>query len=850
MAVTDLDKGSPPVSPPATVSVPARPRRRVASIARRAIWLALAYVVATGGLLGGVLMQLRSEAIVAATRELGAFAQLTAGHTFEVAVALEEALKFTAATLAVAADSGAADEDSMRILLRDVVANARGLKDLVVLDARGRVVYQATGRGDIGVDWSDRPYFGRFEKDPPLKFEFAAPLRRDFQAAAGWSIPVAHSWRRSNGAFGGVIVGFMDPQVFDKAWTFDSEIDGLRIALISAEGTLIMRRPFAEDTLSRPLVDKDTVAQILGRPAGTLTIRDPNDGEAHLAAYRRVPDYPDLVTFIAQPTTAALAGWRRIVWIVGSGWLVASIALGALGAGLVRETRARAALQSRYHALFNSIPYPVVVSDEASRRIVAFNDAAEQQYGWEPGGDTDLPEQFSVLAARQSDFSPDAATIIPGQRHRDRNGATIDVELAVRRIAYDGKPALLTVAVDVSDRLRAEAARRTAEEQLRHSQKLDVLGQLTGGIAHDFNNILMVIIANAEVLAEKDGLDADIRKGLDRIADSAQRAEDLTRQMLAFSRKQPLRARPTNVNDLVADTGKLLRRTLGGQIEIDSILADDVWNVEIDRPQLETSLVNLCLNARDAMPSGGRVLIETQNVTIDAAREPVHGGVPPGAFVQITVSDTGRGILPADLDRIFEPFFTTKASGKGSGLGLSMVYGFIRQSNGHIAVTSDIDRGTTFRLWLPRFAGPLPEAGARPATPAVGGAERILVVEDNPQVRASVVGQLRSLGYAVSEADDGTAGIAAFEAATQPFDLLLTDVVMPGPINGKALADAVAARWPTSRIVFMSGYTDNVLGNQGGIDAAVLLLSKPFRKTDLAQMIRKALGPAGRARRG
>jgi signal transduction histidine kinase/CheY-like chemotaxis protein len=805
----------------------------------------LAYIAVTGGLLGGLLMQLRSEAIVATTRELGAFAQLTAGHTFEVAVALEESLKFTEATLDVSTDSGVADEDSIRVLLHDVVANSRGLKDIVVLDERGHVVYQATGRADIGIDWSDRPYFGRFEKDPALKFEFGAPLRRELQAAGGaWSIPVVHSWRRSNGAFAGVIVGFMDPQVFDKAWTFDSEIDGLSIALISGEGTLIMRRPFAEDTLAHPQVDRDSLAQLSGRASGTLGIGD------RLEAYRRVAGYPNLVTFVAQPTTAALAGWRQIVWIVGLGWLAASVALGALGVRLAREMKVRAALQSRYHVLFNSIPYPVIVSDEASRRIVAFNDAATQQYGWAFGTETDLPEQFEVLATRRADFSPDAATVIAGQRHRDRNGATIDVELAVRRIVYNGKPALLTVAVDVSDRLRAESSRRTAEEQLRHSQKLDVLGQLTGGIAHDFNNILMVIIANAEALAEKDGLDADTRKGLDRISDSAQRAEDLTRQMLAFSRKQPLRARPTNVNDLVANTGKLLRRTLGGQIEIESILADDVWNVEIDRAQLETSLVNLCLNARDAMPQGGRVLIETENVTIDAAHEAAHRGVPPGAFVQITVSDTGRGILPADLDRIFEPFFTTKASGKGSGLGLSMVYGFIRQSNGYIAVTSDIDRGTTFRLWLPRFAGPLQETGARPSAPAVGGAERILVVEDNPQVRASVVGQLRSLGYTVSEADEGAGGIAAFEAAAQPFDLLLTDVVMPGPINGKALADVVAKRWPTSRIVFMSGYTDNVLGNQGEIDAEVLLLSKPFRKADLAQMIRSTLDTPSRADRG
>jgi signal transduction histidine kinase len=850
MSITDADRGSAtPLLPTSSAArVPSRWRR--ASLAARATGLVLAYVAVTGGLLTGLLVQLRSEAIVATTRELSAFAQLTAGHTFEVAVVLEEALKFTEVTLSVSAESGVADEDSIRPLLRDVVANTRGLKDIVVLDARGRVVYQATGRADIGVDWSDQPYFARFQKDPALKFEIGIPVKRVGQAEAQWSIPVTHSWRRSNGAFAGVVVGFMDPQVFDKAWTFDSEIEGLSIALISADGAVITRRPFVGEMVGRPLIGPATLAEIGGRGAGAFEMQSPVDGRNRLAAYRRVAGYPALVTFIAQPTTVALAGWWRIVWIVGLGWLAASVALGALGVRLAREVKVRATLQNRYHALFNSIPYPVVVSDEASRRIVAFNDAAVQQYGWEPGSDVDLPEQFSVLASRQADFSAEAATVIVGQRHRDRNAATIDVELAVRRIAYNGKPALLTVAVDVSDRLRAEAARRTAEEQLRHSQKLDVLGQLTGGIAHDFNNILMVIIASAEALAEKDNIDAETRKGLDRIADSAQRAEDLTRQMLAFSRKQPLRARPTDVNDLVAETGKLLRRTLGGQIEIDSILVDDVWNVDIDRAQLETSLVNLCLNARDAMPAGGRVLIETQNVSIDPAHEAARQGVPPGAYVQITVSDTGRGIPAADLDKIFEPFFTTKPSGKGAGLGLSMVYGFIRQSNGHITVSSDIDRGTTFRLWLPRFAGPLPESGARPGVPVVGGTERVLVVEDNPQVRSSVVHQLRNLGYAVTEAEDGAAGLAAFEAAVQPYDLLLTDVVMPGPINGKVLADSVASRSRTTRIVFMSGYTDNVLGTRGEIDEEVLLLNKPFRKTDLALMIRKALDAPDRDDRG
>jgi PAS domain S-box-containing protein len=751
-------------------------------------------------------------------------------------------LKFTEVTLSVATDSGTIDEDSIRSMLQEVASHARGLKDIVVLDAQGKVVYQATGRTDIGRDWSDRPYFTRFQQSPALKFSLGAPFKRGAQSTAGgeWFIPVAHSWRRSNGDFAGVIVGLMDRQFFDRAWTFDSEIAGLSIALISDDGTLIMRRPFDEQRLGRSPVDRDTLAQLSGRDAVTLETRSPVDSETRLVAYRRIAGYPDLVTLIAQPMDVVLAGWWRVVGIVGSSWLVASLVLGALGAWLAREMKARGALESRYQALFNSIPYPVVVSDE-SRRIMAFNDATARQYGWEPDPMAILPEDFSVLAARHGEFSPDVATVITGQRHHNRDGATIDVELAVRRIDYNGRPALLTVAADVSDRLRAEKAQRAAEEQLRHSQKLDVLGQLTGGIAHDFNNILMVIVASAEALAEKDGIDAETRKGLDRISDSAQRAEELTRQMLAFSRKQPLRPRPTNVNDLVADTGKLLRRTLGGQIEIESILPDDVWNVDIDRAQLETSLVNLCLNARDAMPAGGRVLIETQNVSLDAAQAALLPGVSAGSFVQITVSDTGRGILATDLDRIFEPFFTTKASGKGSGLGLSMVYGFIKQSDGHISVTSAVDHGTVFRLLLPRFAGPIPEMTARSSMPAVGGTERILVVEDNPQVRASVVRQLQSLGYAVTEADDGAAGLAACEAAAVPFELMLTDVVMPGAMNGKALADAVAARWPATRIVFMSGYTDNVLGNRGEIDGDVRLLSKPFRKSDLAQMIRQTL---------
>ena len=807
------------------------------SIARRAALVVVAYMLVTGGLLGLLLMQLRSEAETTSRRELGAFAQLVAGHTFEVALGLEDALKLTEVTLSVAGSSGAADEDSIRAMLRDVTGNARALKDILVLDAQGRVIHQASGRADIGADWSDRPYFARFKSDKALKFDLAPATKRGGAraAAAEWVIPVVQTWRRADGSFAGLIVGLMDPEFFDKAWTFDAEIAGLSIALTSRGGGVIMRRPFDDGTVGRPIADAATLGQISGRSGDTLVGDD-----GRLLAYRRVAAYPNLVVFVSQPMREVLAGWQRVAWVVGSGWLLASLGLGGLGLWLARERRARGLLENRYHALFDSIPQPVIVSDADSGRIHAFNAAAVQQYG-AAMGDGPLPADFAVLAGRRQDFTPAAAVLIRDQRHRNRDGAEVDVELTVRQIDYDGRPALLTVAADVSDRLAAERERRAAEEQLRQSQKMEVLGQLTGGIAHDFNNMLMVIIDGTEELADSEALAGEQLKTLQRISASAERAEDLTRQMLAFSRKQPLRPRPTNVNDLVTDTGKLLRRALGEQVEIDSILADELWTVDVDRAQLETALVNLCLNARDAMPKGGRVLVETRNIAVDAALAAHDPGLEAGDHVLITVSDTGHGILPQHADKVFEPFFTTKASGKGSGLGLSMVYGFIRQSLGHIAFSTEVDRGTAFRIYLPRSTSEPADSAQRKAALLAGGSERLLVVEDDPQVRASVVRQLQSLGYTVSQAGDGVAGLAAVTEARRPFDLMLTDVVMPGALNGKALADEVGRRAPTTRVVFMSGYTDNILQSRGSIDAGVRLLNKPFRKSDLARMIREAL---------
>ena len=382
------------------------------------------------------------------------------------------------------------------------------------------------------------------------------------------------------------------------------------------------------------------------------------------------------------------------------------------------------------------------------------------------------------------------------------------------------------------------------EEQLRRSQRMEAIGQLTGGVAHDFNNILTIILANVEALEEDERLDPRLRRRVSGIAAATGRAADLTRQLLAYSRKQALRPQRTDINQLVAITGRLLRRALGARIEIESVLADDLWNAEIDGGQLESALLNLAVNARDAMPDGGHLLIETANATLDENYVVRNPDATAGDYVMLTVTDTGTGMAPDVATRAFEPFFTTKDVGKGTGLGLSMVYGFIKQSNGHLSLYSEVGRGTSVKLFLPRAAVERPVAETTRRAPIQGGSERILVAEDNAEVRDGVMSQLKSLGYDVSEAPDGSAALGKLEAALQPYDLLLTDVIMPGAMNGKALADEAARRWPRTKIVFMSGYTEDAVIHHGRLDVGVMLLNKPFGKRELAAIVRRALDGA------
>ena len=388
--------------------------------------------------------------------------------------------------------------------------------------------------------------------------------------------------------------------------------------------------------------------------------------------------------------------------------------------------------------------------------------------------------------------------------------------------------------------------RLQAEEALRQAQKMEAVGQLTGGVAHDFNNLLTVILGGLDSIkreTDKDSSDIDVprlRRMQALAFQGAERAATLTSRLLAFARRQPLAPKPINLNKLVGGLSDLLQRTLGETIALESVSAAGLWLAYADPTELESTLMNLAINARDAMPDGGKLTIETANVSLDedyvsALVEPV----PPGQYVMLAVSDTGVGMKKETIDRVFEPFFTTKEAGKGTGLGLSQAYGFVRQSGGHIRIYSEPGEGTTVKLYLPRDFRAEAPAHERITSGADGGSETVLVVEDHEGLREYSAGVLRELGYCVLEAPDGEAGLELLRERPE-VDLLFTDVVLPG-LNGRQLADQALEFRPDLKVLFTTGYTPNAIVHNGRLDDGVSLITKPFTFDSLASKVRKML---------
>ena len=587
--------------------------------------------------------------------------------------------------------------------------------------------------------------------------------------------------------------------------------------LVSALGTPVP--PPLMALMDRGKAAMDTVRAVVAAALGD---------EQHLLA-QRIQSRRDVERLEIVSAVLAVA-LSLIVLLAAAGMLVRNNARLAVSEAIRRRQA------NILQATLDNIRDGILVFDEADR-VAAFNNVFFRLMDFPErlaaiGAALDTFKQFDGAQTRRA-FSEVALT--GGGESRFARFARAERELDIYRAAVPGA-GFLVAAADVTARVHAETA-------VRQAQKMEAVGRLTGGVAHDFNNLLQIIGANLDLAVADARGNAKTAERLQNAISAVERGSRLTAQLLAFARRQALDPRSTNLGRLINDMTDLLRRSLGERVEIESVVSGGLWNTLVDPSQVENAILNLAINARDAMPDGGKLTIEVANAFLDDSYAAQHAEVVAGQYVMLGVSDTGTGMPPQIVARVFDPFFTTKPEGKGTGLGLSQVYGFVKQSGGHVKIYSEPGQGTTVKIYLPRTRKP--QEGLDPVSTAevVGGNETILVVEDDSGVRAAVVDILGDLGYAVLRAESAEQGLDVIASGAR-VDLLFTDVVMPGPINTREFARRAQELRPGLKVLYTSGYTQNAIVHNGRLDDDAHLLSKPYRKDDLARKIRALLDDA------
>ncbi len=738
------------------------------------------------------------------------------------------------------------------------------IASLSIVDQTGTIRY-STFPSLVGVSRADTKLFRELSSKPDAGLVVDTPLRGSFTGQI--VIPLGRRLIDKDGRFVGTVVATFQPERLREFYRTIAADRGGMIWLFGDD----LRALIVETSAGKAARDNDgsVFGPHVGPPAraGAFVAPLAASGPRYVNAFQRV-DTPPLVIAASIPESTMLSAF----WIdagVSAFAVICFVAILILAWKLIdREMRRRAEAeaqivsqsaqlaqaldereqtnvallnsQAQFQSIMDHSPMQVALRDMSGRYI--FVNRAYVEFAGQP--------ESSIIGKTFHELRPKDHADKAAQQDRDviLNRKAMQWEMTLQKPR--GLRTILLVKFPVFNKSGAMVAlgaiaaditeQKLAEVQLSQAQRIDALGQLTGGIAHDFNNLLTSILLNADVLSSL--VDGKLQPLAESVRQAAERGADLTRRLLAFGRRQMLEPRPTNVTELLTGMTALMRRTLGEHVEIRLAHDGSTWSATVDPGQLENAVVNLAVNARDAMPNGGKLTIEIANAEIDEEQTPENPDIAAGQYVTISVTDEGSGMPPEIMARAFEPFFTTKDVGKGTGLGLSMVYGFVKQSGGHVTIDSKVGRGTVVTLYLPRSTAA--EALAQPPTPIVrelpSGTETILFVEDDAMVRQHTGRQLVSLGYDVVTAENAAEALAHVEKGCVP-DLLFTDVVMPGGTNGRQLALKLRERWPDLRVLYTSGYAHGRLTIDGESVPTKYVLGKPYRRSDLAAKLREVL---------